>query len=104
METKTIASRISNLSVRDIISEYIADISIMNKLTAKEYHARLNAFKVFVKNKYSQRVEDILSKIRENKQDPYSLLTEYARYLGTQKISTLTLKQRVVTMKNFLVP
>ena len=43
-----------------------------------------------------------LSKIKNGKQDPYSLLTEYAKYLNQKKISTLTLKQRVVTLKNFL--
>lgn len=73
-----------------------------NKLTANEYHARLDIFKVFIETKYSLHVDEIICKIKENKQDPYSLLTEYARYLGERNISTLTVKQRVVTVKNFL--
>jgi integrase/recombinase XerD len=75
---------------------------MMNELTAKEYCARLRTFEVFIKKKYSQRVEDIIFKIKHGKQDPYSLLTDFAKYLSQQKISALTLKQRIVTVKNFL--
>jgi hypothetical protein len=53
----------------------------MNKLTAKEYHTRLDIFKRFVEAKYSQHVDDFVSNIKK-KGDPYSLLTEYTRYLG----------------------
>jgi len=73
----------------------------MNKLTAKEYHARLDIFKRFVESKYSLDINDIISKIKKNI-DPYSVLAEYARYLNDRNISTSTLKQRVVTAKNFL--
>jgi integrase len=100
--TKTRASQISSPKPSDIISEYIANVSMMNKLTANEYHARLKTFKIFIENKYSLSVDDIISEIKKNRADPYSLLTEYARHLGEHKISTLTLKQRVVTVKNFL--
>jgi integrase/recombinase XerD len=95
LETKAVVTN-------DIISNYVADISIMNKLTANEYHSRLKTFEVFIENKFSLFIDDVISKINNGKQDPYSLLTEYARYLGGQNISTLTLKQRVVTAKNFL--
>jgi hypothetical protein len=64
-----------------IISEYIANVSIMNKSTAKEYHTRLDIFKRFIEAKYFLSVNDIISKIKKNG-DPYSLLTEYTRYLG----------------------
>jgi integrase len=74
---------------------------MMNKLTAKEYHARLDIFKRFVESKYSLDINDIISKIKKNR-DPYSVLSEYARYLNDRNISTSTLKQRVVTAKNFL--
>ncbi len=73
----------------------------MNKLTANEYHARLDAFKGFAEAKYSLCVDVIIAKIKKEG-DPYSLLTEYARYLGERNISASTLKQRVVTVKNFL--
>jgi integrase len=73
----------------------------MNKLTAKEYSARLDIFKRFVETSYSLQMNDMISKIKKNK-DPYSILSEYARYLMDHNISTSTLKQRVVTAKNFL--
>jgi len=85
-----------------IISDYIANISMMNDLTAREYHARLRTFEVFIEKKYSQHIEDIISNIKNGKQDPYSLLTDYAKYLSQRKLSPFTLKQRVVTVKNFL--
>ena len=74
----------------------------MNKLTAREYDARLKTFKKFVEDKYSLGLEDLILKIKKNKADPYRLLTEYTQYLGKRNISTLTIKQRVVTVKNFL--
>ena len=72
---------------------------MMNKLTAREYHARLKTFKKFVEDKYSLGLVDLISKIKKNKEDAYSLLNRYARYLSENRISTITLKQRVVTIK-----
>jgi integrase/recombinase XerD len=95
-------SQANNSMASQMISDYISNISMMNELTAKEYCARLRTFELFIEKKYSQRVEDIISKIKHGKQDPYSLLTDFAQYLNQQKISALTLKQRVVTVKNFL--
>ena len=95
------ANQVNNNSSH-IIPEYIANVSMMNKLTANEYHARLDIFKGFVKTKYSLNIDDVISKIKKKKEDPYSILTDYARYLGDRNISTSTLKQRVVTVKNFL--
>jgi hypothetical protein len=100
LETKRSANRIDNSD--DIISEYIMNIRMMNKLTAKEYSTRLKTFQTFVENKYSLGVNAIISKLKKNKEDPYSVLNGYASYLDESKISTLTLKQRVVTVKNFL--
>jgi hypothetical protein len=82
-----------------MISEYIANVSIMNKLTTNEFYARLDIFRIFAEAKYSLHLDDIISKIK-NKEDPYFLLTEYVRYLGRYN-STLTLKQQVMTVKNF---
>ena len=45
---------------------------------------------------------DLISKIKKNKEDVYSILNAYARYLRQSEISTITLKQRIVTIKNFL--
>ncbi len=74
----------------------------MNKLTGNEYHARLDIFKDFVETKYSLDVDSVIFDIKNKNQDPYSLLTKFARYLEERNISASTLKQRVVTVKNFL--
>jgi len=42
-----------NLNSDYLISEYVSDVSMMNKLTAREYHARLRIFKKLVEDKYS---------------------------------------------------
>jgi len=99
---ETITSQAGSSMESQIISDYIANISMMNDLTAREYHARLRTFEVFIEKKYSQHIEDIISNIKNGKQDPYSLLTDYAKYLSQRKLSPFTLKQRVVTVKNFL--
>jgi hypothetical protein len=88
-----------NLNSDFLISEYIINVSMMNKLTAREYHARLRIFKKFVEDKYSLGLAELISKIKKNKEDVYSLLSGYARYLSENRISTITMKQRVVTIK-----
>ena len=40
-------------------------------------------------------------KIKKGNQDPYNLLNSYAAYLNNRSISAVTLKQRIVTVKNF---
>jgi integrase len=89
---------------KDTIENYIQNISIMNKSTAYEYLRRLNDFAVFLAKEYdSLRVDDLIIKLKKAVYDPYSILSRYAAYLqNSSTISTLTLKQRVVTMKNFL--
>ena len=102
MEIIASSGKTGNPNSSNMISDYIANVSMMNKLTANEYHGRLDIFKLFVEAKYSLHLDDIISKIKKNKADPYRLLTEYTQYLGKRNISTLTIKQRVVTVKNFL--
>ena len=60
----------------------------MNKFTAKEC-MQDSTFNISVENKCSLHVDDIISKIKKNRKDLYSLLNGYARYLGENKISTL---------------
>ena len=75
----------------------------MSLSTAKEYLARLNYFKAFVEKKFGfPSVDSIIKKIKDGNEDPYEVLTEYALYLKNCRISPYTLKQRVVTVKNFL--
>jgi integrase len=75
----------------------------MSKSTAREYFARLNDFKEFIAKEYNYRlsIDDLLVKVKKAHQDPYNLLNGYASYLRNRNISALTLKQRIVTVKNF---
>ena len=61
----------------------------MSKSTAKEYHNRLS-------------INDLIAKIKISTVDPYSILNAYAAYLRDCNITASTLKQRIVTVKNFL--
>ena len=88
---------------RNSITKYIKNIGIMSNSTAKEYYARLTIFEIFISAEYKTTVDDIIKKIKEDLYDPYDVLSNYSAYLSRNKnISSLTLKQRVVTAKNFL--
>jgi integrase len=75
----------------------------MSKSTAKEYHFRLRQFAQFTSKEYKTSVDNLIDQIREGSQVPYDVLSNFISYLqNNNNISTLTLKQWVVTAKNFL--
>ena len=75
----------------------------MNKATAHEYHFRLKSLQEFVTDSYNTTLDDIITRINQNSEDPYEILSGYVSYLQTNcKISTLSLKTRIITAKNFL--
>jgi integrase len=89
-------------SATNSVAMYITNVSTMSRSTAREYSARLNYFKDFVANKYNnQSIDHLLVKLKKGHQDPYNILNGYAGYLRNCNISALTLKQRIVTVKNF---
>ena len=101
---KVVKNNLSNhSSTANSITTYITNVSTMSKSTAREYFARLNDFKGFIANEYDNRlsIDDLLVKVKKGYQDPYNLLNSYAAYLRNCNISALTLKQRIVTVKNF---
>jgi len=75
----------------------------MSKSTANEYLFRLNNFESFVAKEYHNRlsINDLIAKIKMATLDPYSILNAYAAYLRDCNITASTLKQRIVTVKNF---
>jgi integrase len=95
----TNTTEILNLaSVRD----YFENTSIMSKSTAEEYLYRLKIFNAFLYKEYNGLTMDaILEKIKDGKIDAYSILSKYGSNQNNCKISTTTIKQRVVTVKNF---
>ena len=78
-------------------------MSTMSTKTAKEYGTRLNSFRRFVLEHYDDiTMDDFIEKIRKGSENPYNILNNYAAYLlSSNNISNSTLKQRVVTIKNF---
>jgi integrase len=97
---------IDDLSInKSAITTYIRNIRTMSKSTADEYLSRLNDFENFVAKEYDNSrltINDLIAKIKKATLDPYSVLNGYAAYLRNCNITTSTLKQRVVTVKNFL--
>ncbi|MFL6344238.1 MAG: tyrosine-type recombinase/integrase, partial [Nitrososphaeraceae archaeon] len=84
------------------LDKYIKNISAMSKRTAHEYHLRLIGFQDFVITSYKTTLDGIIRRINEGSEDPYGILSDYVAYLqANYNISTLTLKQRIVTVKNF---
>ena len=86
----------------DNISAYISNVNMMSESTAYEYGIRLN-FRIFVENTYEITVNTLLEQIKQGSRNVYDILSQYAGYLKkSNNISNLTLKQRIITVKNFL--
>jgi integrase len=86
-----------------ILDKYIRSIRAMNKATAYEYYFRLMTFQNFITNDYKSTVDDLIIRIKEGREDPYDILSNYIVYLQNScKISPSTLKARVITAKNFI--
>jgi integrase len=107
---KTTQKQLSTLSdattknYNDItINKYIKSISTMSKSTANEYWKRLSNFRVFIGNEYGiSSTDDLIVKIRKGILDVYDILNGYSAYLQQNyTVSALTLKLRVITVKNF---
>jgi hypothetical protein len=85
------------------IIKFVTNVSGMSKSTAYQYYARLSNFETFISSRYRTDVDDIIKKIKEGFYDVYDVLSSYGVFLQNNgNISIVTLKQRVVTTKNFL--
>jgi Phage integrase family len=75
----------------------------MSQSTAKIYECRLNVFDSFVSSKYHTNIDSMIKQIKEGHEDPYKVLSSYVAYLQVNRhLSSLTLKQELVTAKNLL--
>ena len=102
--TKGVKKRLLNhSSIANAVNTYIKSVSTMNESTAHEYLARLSYFNDFITKEYDNRIsiDNLLIEIKKGNQDPYNILNVYAAYLRNHNIAALTLKQRIVTTKNF---
>ena len=85
------------------MDKYIRNIRAMNNATANEYHFRLTNFQNFVLKDYNITLNNLISQIKDGVKDAYDILSNYIAYLQSNcNVSAMTLKQRVVTAKNFL--
>ena len=92
------------------LDRYVKSIRIMNKKTAHEYYIRLINFQNFVIGRYKTKngverktiLDNIITRINEGLEDPYEILNDYISHLqANHNISALTLKNYVLTVKNF---
>ena len=110
-KTATVAQpsyRIANSEQNTVLDRYIRSTREMNKGTAREYYLRLISFQEFVNNRYDAKnqteatLDNITANIKEGSEDAYEILSDFVSYLqNNHNISALTLKQKVVTVKNF---
>jgi integrase len=92
-----------NASAANSVNSYVRNVSTMNESTAYQYLSRLKVFEDFLGGEYGNHlsVDSLLLQIKKGNQDPYDILNGYAAYMKNRKISALTIKQRIVTTKNF---
>src|SRR3954449_271816 len=85
-------------SVRD----YFENTTIMNKSTAEEYLNRLRIFNEFLHKECDGiTIDNLLEKIKDGIIDTYTILSKFGANQKNCNISAITIKQRVVTIKNF---
>ena len=89
-----------------LLSKYLTNVAVMNESTAVKYSERLKKFEVFVSEYYGFGIDEIVKQIMRGKMDAYNVLGNYIRYLkekiNNYSISPITLKNHVITIKNFL--
>ena len=74
----------------------------MNKNTAIEYHFRLSNFEKFIISQYNLTIDDFINNILESKLNPYEILSDFCIHLQGLGLHSSSLKNRVITVKNFL--
>jgi integrase len=90
------------------ILKYIRSVSVRNKRTANEYLGRLLIFETFIKENYSFSVDELtINKVFNV--DIYDLLSDYVSWLsgrtnkdGSKLLSSVSIKNRIINVKNFL--
>lgn len=84
------------------LKKYLDSVILMSESTAREYDKRLRGFDKFVLQKYGCNIDTVIESINEKKVDPYDVLSDYTAWLvKSRRFSSLSIKQRVVTAKNF---
>ena len=88
------------------VSRYLTNVAIVNDSTAVKYNERLKKFEMFVSENYGLGLDEIIIQIMKGKIDAYDMLGKYILHLkeknNNSSISPITLKNYVITIKNFL--
>jgi integrase len=103
--TTTSTAAFATVFFDEFIEKYISNIKAMSKSTANVYNFRLKSFNDFILHEYDNTtsLETLIKKLKNEQEDPYDVLIKYIAYLQRNRnLSSLTLKQWVVTAKNFL--
>ena len=87
----------------EFVKDFYSIVSTMNKSTSEQYLSILNIFNIFLNKELNGlTINGLVNKIKEGSADPYNILSRYCSYLeSSSNISTITIKQRVITIKNF---
>jgi integrase len=90
------------------ILKYVKNVSTDNSRTGIDYLRRLVVFEQFIKENYSFSIDEILIS-KTFTVDIYDLLSNYVSWLksrtkedGSRLLSNVSIKNRVITVKNFL--
>ena len=84
------------------VKNYFENTNIMNKSTAEEYLNRLRIFNAYLNKEHDGiTIETFLEKIKDGTIDTYTILSKFSADQKNYNISATTIKQRVVTIKNF---
>ncbi|HSF51082.1 MAG TPA: tyrosine-type recombinase/integrase [Nitrososphaeraceae archaeon] len=106
--TITITNNDDKQPQKNLLLQYVKSVSMMKKRTANEYYDRLVKFERFILSHYFINLDKFIEELREGGKanfNVYDILRNYSIYLmqdPNNTIQTTTLKQRVVTAKNFL--
>jgi integrase len=93
----------SSDALSKVLDKYIRNISAMNRRSAYEYYGRLTTFQDSIRNDYKMTLDNLIIELKDGREDPYDILSNYILYLqNSYDISSVTLKGRVITAKNFL--
>lgn len=87
----------------DLVKVSYSIVSAMSKSTSEQYLSILNIFNNFLNKELNGlAINGLVNKFKEGSADPYNILSKYCSYLvNSGNISTITIKQRVITIKNF---
>src|SRR6476619_3394734 len=84
------------------VRNYYENTNVMSKSSADEYIYRLKIFNAFLHKEYDDiDIENLLEKIKNGTIDAYITLSKFSANQKNCNISSNTIKQRVVTVKNF---